>query len=300
MRARDGIIINRGSIFTETPSGLAEGGSITVSTPRLTLDHFGDIATSTFGDVRAGDISINVRTLNMVNGGRIGSSGCCNAFHGSAGNINIVASRSISMAGVSDVTEPFPTAISSTTSSAGDAGRVHIVTPTMHLDDRAVVSASSESAGHAGRVVLDVRDLNISRGARIESTGIEVGGRIVIEAAKSMTLDKGTITAAGASYGGTVKLHAGKSIAIQNGSRISTDNTGGGDAGHIVIQTGRSVVIRDSTVSAKAGQGNGGTIEVDAKRVTLRNSQLTTSVSGVPADGRRRDHRGREVPDAQE
>jgi hypothetical protein len=79
-----------------------------------------------------------------------------------------------------------------------------------------------------------------------------------------------------------VNLFAGKSILIQNGSLITAGNAGIGDAGHIAIQAGEGVVIRDSTVSAQAERGHGGTIVVDAKNVTLRGSQLTTSVSGGP------------------
>jgi large exoprotein involved in heme utilization and adhesion len=193
--ATGAVMISRGAIDARTDLGHAEGGSITLSTPRLTLDHFGQITTTTFGDTRAGDISVNVRSLNMLNGGRIGSSACCLSDHGSAGNVNIVASKSISMAGVSDVTIPFPTEISSTTSSAGNAGRVHIVTPTLHLNDQAVISASSQSAGHAGTIVID--------------------------AARNITTDHGAITATGQGQGGNVRLHAGKSVQIQNGSLIS-------------------------------------------------------------------------------
>jgi filamentous hemagglutinin family protein len=276
------VLINNGSISTQT-GGIADGGLITLSASGLTLNHFGDITTATLDGGRAGNISVHVRSLNMLNGGRIASYACCFlSDHGSAGNINIVAAKSIFMSGVSDVTLPFPTTISSTTSSSGHAGRVHTVTPTMHLDDRAVVSASSESAGHAGRVVLDVGRLDIRGGAGIESTGTQSAGTILINATRNITLDKGTITAAGLSHGGHVNLHARKSILLRNGSLISADGSNVGDAGHIAIHSGKSIVIRDSTVSAKAEQGNGGTIDVDAKRVTLTNSQLTTSITGGP------------------
>jgi large exoprotein involved in heme utilization and adhesion len=184
--ATGAVMISRGAIDARTELGHAEGGSITLSTPHLTLDHFGQITTTTFGDTRAGDISVNVRSLNMLNGGRIGSSACCLSDHGSAGSVNIVASKSISMAGVSDVTIPFPTEISSTTYSAGNAGRVHIVTPTLHLADQAVISASSQSVGHAGTIVID--------------------------AARNITTDNGTITAAGQGQGGNVRAWAMRAI----------------------------------------------------------------------------------------
>lgn len=271
--ARKAIIIDGGVIST-TEVGPGDGGSITLSTPHLTLDHSGDIVTELDG-ARAGDISVNVRTLNMFNGGHIviASPG----YGGSPGDINITASQSISMAGMgTGIGGPIP--IMSSVS-----GKVHLVTPTLHLDKGATVFS-----GQAGHIVLDVDHLSVQREARIESTG--QGGTIVINAAKDIALDHGTLTATVpdfAGQAGNVHLHAGKSILVQNGSLISAD-AGTGEigslfnAGNIVIQSGRSVVIRDSSVSARAPQGNGGTITVDAKNVALKDSQLTTSVSGGP------------------
>lgn len=283
--ARDAIVIDGLGIGTET-IGRTEGGSITLSTPHLTLDHSGGIQTHTL-EARAGDISVNVRTLTMRKGGHIISRS--GGFVGSGGNIDIVASRSISMAGIGDDgPRRIPTAIDSSAIGAGSAGRVHIVTPTMRLDDRAEVRTLGSNAGS---ILLDVGRLALLRGARIESTksifGPGTAGAIVINAAKDIILDQGTISAARAGNeqgdrAGNVDLQAGGSIQIRNGSRISADNTGVGDAGHIVVQAGRSFISRKSTVSALAEQGNGGTMVVDAKSVVLRSSQLTTSVSGGP------------------
>jgi filamentous hemagglutinin family protein len=282
--AREAILIDGAgggagiSTFGDSP-----GSSITLSTPHLTLNQ-GSVRTGSEGE-RAGDISVNVRTLNMFNGGGISTR---NVINGSTGNIDIVASHSINMAGVgmNSIGDQVPTEIRSETATTSPAGHVHIVTPTLRLADRAVVRAFSQSDSNAGSIVVDVGRLNISRGARIQSSNPGVAGTpIVINAAKSITLDKGTITTANTSsveQSGDVSLFAGKSIELRNGSLISADLTDDGDAGHIAIHAGRSVVIRDSTVSAKAERGNGGTIDVDARKVTLTNSQLTTSVSGGP------------------
>jgi hypothetical protein len=290
--ARDAILIDGGTISTARVGVPGGGGSITLSTPQLRFNHLGRVATGSDSS-RAGDISVNVRTLNMFNGGTIDTGGSVRA---STGNIDIVASHSISMAGVGAGGFRGLTKIVSQAADDGSLGRVHIVTPTMHVDDRAVVIASGDSqTGHIdGGIVLDVGRLDVLRGARIESSWFGGGPSvpIIINAAKSITLNNSTITASGREFeqSGNVSLHAGKSILLRNGSLISADNTSSGgemgetfNAGHIAIHAGRSVVIRDSTVSAQAQQGNGGTIVVDAKQVTLTNSQLTTSVSGGPA-----------------
>lgn len=276
--AREAILIDGGGIRTwlgRPPQG-GTGGSITLSTPRLTLNHLGRISTQTDAG-RAGDISVNVGTLNMFNGGSISTQ---NEIHGSAGNIDIVASRSISMAGVGVGFRGRQVPSGITMAAEGEQlGHLHIVTPALHVDDRAVVRAYSTSpTGPVSGIVLDVGQLNISGGAGIYSANS--GIPIVINAARSITLDHGTITTYAGPTG--VSLFAGKSILIQNGSLITADNAGIGDEGHIAIHAGKSVVIRDSTISAKAERGNGGTIVVDAKNVALSGSQLTTSVSGGP------------------
>jgi filamentous hemagglutinin family protein len=257
------------------------GGSITLSTPHLTLNHLGRISTGSDG-ARAGDVSVNVRNLNMLNGGRIASEAVAGR---STGNINIVASQSISIAGMGVDNQGHQGASTINTFSDSQIGNVHIATPTMRLADGATVIVFGSPSNQApSGIVLDVGRLNVLRGARIETSHFGRSGSVVINAAKSITIDNGTLTVdsePGQGGGGNVSLHAGKSVLIRNGSLISADNTFG-DAGHIAIQAGEGVVIRDSTVSAQAERGNGGTIVVDAKNVTLRGSQLTTSVSGGP------------------
>jgi filamentous hemagglutinin family protein len=287
--ARDAITMDRSGIGTGNWAG-AKSGSITVSTPDLTLNRAG-IGTHTL-EAPAGDISVNVRTLNIVNGGRISSGISGGGLLGSSGNIHIVASRSISMTGVGVDSRgrDVPSGIS-TENGGGRTGSIHLVAPTMRLADGAFVSAGGYGLTGNTSIVMNVGRLDILRGARISSFGGDIfGGEgeggipIEINAAKSITLDHGTITAntSWVEQGGKVHLQAGKSIELRNGSLISAEPTDVGDAGHIAIQAGRSVIIRDSTISAKAERGNGGTIDVDAKQVTLTNSQLTTSVAGGP------------------
>ncbi|GKS63707.1 hypothetical protein YTPLAS72_10110 [Nitrospira sp.] len=275
LSARDATLIDGGGVRAGG-IGRADGGSITVSTPHLTLTHLGSIRTDVDGP-RGGDISVNVRTLNMFNGGRISTRA---SFGGSSSNINIVASQSISMAGVGVDNRGLEFHSGINSSSEGRTGSIHLIAPTMTLSDGALVRTTSLSSGDQGPIILDVARLNLLRGASVESSGFGTAS-MVINAAETVTLDKGSITAR-ADEGGNVNLRAGKSIELRNGSLISADHTDVGDAGHIAIQAGEGVVIRDSTISTQAEQGNGGTIDVDAKQVALTNSQLTTSVSGGP------------------
>ena len=255
--ATDAVTISRGAIETRTSFfGPGDGGSITLSTPVLTLEHFGRIGTATTGDGSAGDMSLHVGTLNVRTGGGVESATFGPFAHGSAGNINIEASKSVSLSGVSDVTSPaFPSQISSMTTSVGNAGRVSIVTPILHVQDQAVVSASSEGAGRAGT--------------------------IVINAARNISTDNGNITASGPGQGGDVSLHAGEAIRLRNGSVISADSTDIGNAGQIVLDAGRNVVVEASRLSTEARRGEAGQIDLSAGDAVRLINGAVVSASNV-------------------
>ncbi|MDR4470547.1 MAG: filamentous hemagglutinin N-terminal domain-containing protein [Nitrospira sp.] len=184
---------------------------------------------------------------------------------------------------------------------AGKISRGHIaITGGSQPDDVARIDTSGDGGG---AVVIRGGKLSLTRaevltGAKADN---QRGGDIVIEAGKSVTLDKGSLTTevihhAQNAQSGNMSLHAGESIQILNGSRLSADTANyvqnpddivRQDAGNIVIQAGKSVVSRNSTISAKAQAetGNGGTILIEAgQRVVSEASTL--SVAGVsPAGG---------------
>jgi filamentous hemagglutinin family protein len=281
--ATKGIRIEQNSLITSATSGSADAGDISIFSPTLTLT--GNVAITTASTStnfansgNAGNITINVGRLNMRRNSapfptRIDASALNHGpgapFH-SGGAVRVTAKDAVAINGGE---------------IRSDGGSLYTSTPSLQLSGHGRLSADEVDGGSRGIIDLDVGRLTVTSGARI-SVGSSYGppGVISINAAKSIITDNGTISVFGGPVTGRMNLHAGESIQIRNGSLISANN-GEFSGGHIVIQAGRSFVSRDSTVSAQPGfASNGGTIDVDAKQVTLTNSRLTTAVSNVDSN----------------
>jgi hypothetical protein len=75
-------------------------------------------------------------------------------------------------------------------------------------------------------------------------------------------------------------------VSLTNGTVLSADNPfgffGSPNGGTILINGGTKFTSDHSTISAKSGLGNGGTIQIGANKVQMTDTQVTTSVTGGP------------------
>ncbi len=100
--------------------------------------------------------------------------------------------------------------------------------------------------------------------------------------------------AEGTDPGGTISLTGIKGVSLTNGTILTADNTYNGDlvgenanGGTILINGGAKFTSQHSTISAQSvhselSQAHGGTIHIEANKVSLTDTQVTTSVSGGP------------------
>mgnify|MGYP003694611367 CR=1 FL=1 len=70
-----------------------------------------------------------------------------------------------------------------------------------------------------------------------------------------------------------------RAVSLTNGTILSADSVDSG--GTILINSGALFTSQQSTISARSAVGTGGTIQVEAARVKLTDTQVTTSTSGV-------------------
>ncbi len=106
----------------------------------------------------------------------------------------------------------------------------------------------------------------------IEQAIAGAGGDILIDA-PNISLTDGSIISAGTlseGMGGNITLKASETIELssaidRNPSIISTSTIGIGDGGQIKIDTGKLMIYDGSQIQALAGEGQGGTITVDAR-----------------------------------
>jgi filamentous hemagglutinin family protein len=135
--------------------------------------------------------------------------------------------------------------------------------------------------------------VTLQAGTEIDLTGTSIDART----SGTITMDAPVISIRGsrldvsgiafASEGGTISLTGTKAVSLTNGTVLDADmgnfappNTLG--SGTILINGGAKFTSDHSTISAQSGFGNGGTIHMEANRIQLTDTTVTTSVSGGP------------------
>lgn len=304
-------------ISTRT-NGSGDGGTISMSTPTLIMND-GTISAgaSIISSGRAGDISLNVGSLTLMDGASIDTS---TLGVGDGGELNITA-ETVSLSGYSvNVWGDFiVSGIASITGSEGNGGNIVLDARTLTLTDGSQISAfssgngaggglnitavtvslsgysvdgernvyssglynSAESEGHAGSISLDVGSLMVSNGATIGtwSRGAGNGGEIRIVAE--------TVSLSG--YG-----------AISEGiflSSLDSDSFAEGNAGNIILNAGTLTLTDGAQItSSSRGDGDGGEVGITAESVgisgfavksdgTIFESGLFSSANGEGSGG---------------
>ena len=192
------------------------------------------------GDIgNAGEIEIDTRRLLIQDGAGIDLSSLDERTSGRAGTLTVNATESVELTG---------------TTPDGTAG--------------SFVFSSTRGLGDGGAVIINTRRLLLQDGARISlfSSNLELGGRagsLTVNATKSVELI-GTTAVPQTEETQLNDTDFGRSTGIVP-SRITTNTLGGGDAGEIIINTGRLSVRDGADISVStAGSGRAGTLTVNA------------------------------------
>ncbi|WP_408037184.1 autotransporter outer membrane beta-barrel domain-containing protein [Tolypothrix bouteillei] len=234
------------------------------------------VASSTIGYGNAGSLTISTARLIVREGGLVSSS---TGAIGNAGNVKITASEFIDVNGASS--HSFLT--SSIGSNAlrldpvtrkiynlpeipnGNAGGVVLITPQLHITDRAEVGVKNDGTGHAGNF-------------EIYADSIVLNNRGAISAATQ------------SGNGGNLLLNARQLLLIDGNSKISVEAKGAGDGGNISMNTPVVVGYNNSDIIANAIQGRGGNIQITTQgifglkfrpQLTSENDITASSQSGV-------------------
>lgn len=124
----------------------------------------------------------------------------------------------------------------------------------------------------------------------IYTRGYGVNGGDITLVAPRISIDGSTLNAqsAGAGHGGTISLTAEKSVSLSGTVLTSDGTTSGpgdprsGNGGTIRIDGGAKFTSDDSTLSATSALRNAGSIQIEAQKVDLSDTRITTEVSGGP------------------
>ncbi|BAY75604.1 hypothetical protein NIES25_20510 [Nostoc linckia NIES-25] len=302
---------NQSQISASTFGG--NSGDINIAARNISLDNSFISASansspevlSDVGD--AGNINIKTGTITLTNYGSILSvSGEPKPGEtiGRGGDINITATDLIEIDTKGSIDRI--TGISATTFSSSRAGDVTLDTKNLLVKNGGyiTVGAVNNLGGDAGNITINASDSVdlISSNANFRSListqvkPVGNGGDITINT-KRLQLTNGTISAGtfGKGNAGDIFIVSNDGVIVDNGIIDSRVGAGGvGNAGDIKIQTRRlnltnggaiSTLIAEATENLPGGQGNGGSIRIDAgDAVTISGTNINGDASGISSE----------------
>jgi filamentous hemagglutinin family protein len=266
------VFVNSGSQVTTFTQGAKSGGGLTVNASEslelIGLAPSGNLSTLSFGDGKAGDLTIITRNLTVRDGAQIitGTLG-----NGSAGQLSVNASESVEVTGRAFNTR-ISSALASFTGSAGQAGNLTINTKRLIVRDGGALTAESLGA------TVNGQPLSVSG----------EGGNLTINASDSVELlREGSIFAGaqGSGIAGNITIDTGR-LLLQDKSVIGVESTGSGNAGNIIVNS-RSIELKNqSEINAQTTESQGGNIVFqDVDLLLLRTGSFISTTAGTAQAG---------------
>ncbi|MCT7985240.1 S-layer family protein [Laspinema sp. A4] len=316
---------NGGSSILQTQVGedaTGNAGNLTLETAQLTLNDGAYIASASFGQGNAGDVSIRATesvTLSGLDGNRWGSNlrtdvgsgaigdagnltletaqltlndgayiSSATVGQGNAGNLSIRATESVTLSGLDGggLGSSFRTDVGS--GATGDAGNVTLETAQLTLNDGAYISSETLGNGNAGNVSVFADEVTLRDGVRISVSGVgDFSPGVLRVNTDLLFLDTQSSITADTQSGsqGNIEISA-NSLLMRRNSNITTNATGPATGGNINITTGVLAALENSNINANSEQAQGGTVTIDAQAIFgTEFRENPTSNSDITATG---------------
>jgi filamentous hemagglutinin family protein len=254
-------------------SGSQGGGDIIINTGRLLVSNGAIAVTSTFGNGRAGSMTVN-------------------------------AANSVELSGVSN-DGAYRSSLFSQSGSSGKAANLTINTKQLVIRDGALASASTSSSGQAGNLLVNAAenvqligtspDERFRSALAAETSGNGNAANLMVSTAHLKIQNGAVISTStlGSGQGGTIEVNA-DSIELINVSENGRFRSGigsetsnalsGGNAGNVKLSS-RLISIRDGAIISTStfGTGRGGSIEGNFDSLELngisKNGQFRSAIA---------------------
>jgi filamentous hemagglutinin family protein len=273
-----------------TPVGfvtaIGNSGEIRILSKSIKLNDNSFIDTAINGQGDAGNLFINVNTLQLNNS----SIGASPSKGGKAGTIRINARDNVTLQGKDSI-------ISSVLfSGEGRGGDITIDTQDLSIiDSLGGISSYIRGDGNAGDINLNVGNRLLIKNSlvlsalipRLLNSSNSKGGEININTGSFFLTDGGQLIAStfGKGKSGNITINAKEfvSIAGDKPSSISVESTSNGFAGDLLIKTPRLTIADRSSLSAGSNAANGGNINLILGELLLlrRGGNIRTN-AGTP------------------
>ncbi|MBD2412471.1 hypothetical protein FACHB389_23070 [Nostoc calcicola FACHB-389] len=293
-----GLALNRGfssSLLAQAnSSATGSGGELTINTGVLLVQDGAQVAASTFGDGKSGNLTINaskqVRVIGTDQTGRYGglfaqtegkgnagsltintaslivqngSQISAGAFNeGNGGKLSVNASQEVQVIGV-DSRGFFPSAlsVSSAENSQGNAGDLIINTPVLLLRDGGQIIAGSLNAGQGGNLTVNADNVRL--------IGTSFNGRL---ASAIATSSEGNLSG----DAGNLTINT-RNLSLENGGAVIAATFGQGKGGNLTVNADNVQLIgtfADGRFGSQLSTSSGRTLSGDAGNLTINTRNL--------------------------
>ena len=269
-------------------------GNIDITTPNLLLDG-GEIKTSNFGArANSGSISINVETLQLLNGSQILTE---NRNADVTGEVSVQASELIHVSGFDS--NNFPSRISTRGFSDGNGSDLILTTSSLLVDSGLILASTDSNSdsvgGSSGELVVNAQTVSLVNGGQLLSTVTDAtGGSVVVNAQDSVAIigSRPSFNSGGSIFSGLISAtnaggvgDAGSVVVTTptltiEGGLITTESRGSGNAGDITLNTNQLSAIDGSRIISRGrDSGDGGTILISGDDAILNDSRISVESS---------------------
>ncbi len=301
----DRLSVKDGSVVMVQNRGIQTAGDINVLAKSVTLSGAipdTQIRSSFVNETIAGNTgNINIKTedLSVLDGASI----LTRTFGlGSGGSIDIDATESIDVIGVSAINPRQFSAIGSATLSPGSSGNVKLSTKNLSVLDSGVVATTTFSNGSAGNITIDSENTQVSGESQgvfgataITATTFGQGdaGSIDLNTQTLSIKDSATVNTTSHNSGnaGSVTVNATKLVEIDGGNerrgsninssvlpqlqligRLGLPMVPAGNAGNVTVNTPYLKLSDYGSITVRnEGTGNAGTLKINADLIKLKN-----------------------------
>ncbi|MBC6431697.1 filamentous hemagglutinin N-terminal domain-containing protein [Nostoc sp. HG1] len=277
----DGALVDAGTL------GSGEGGNLNINASESVLV-FGESANRTNVSTltteagktatgKAGSLTINTPNLSVFNGGQITAS---TDGSGEGGSLNINASESVLVFGTS-VNERSPSGLFTGTEGTGNAGSLTINTRELLVSNGGLISAATRSLGEGG-------SLNIDASKSVLVIGESASGRAV-----STLSTQASQTATGKA--GSLTINSPE-LFVLNGGQVDASTFGSGEGGSLNINASKTIQVIGTSVDGQSasvlsaqtqGTGKAGDVRINTQQLLISDGAEATVSSlagGVAGD----------------
>jgi filamentous hemagglutinin family protein len=270
INTQDLLVQDRAQIATST-SGSGKGGNLIINaSKRVQLGGNVTASAEPFSTGNAGNLTINTQDLLVRDSGKVLA---ITFGTGKGGNLSVNASGSVQVIGTSaDGLLGSSLATSAQSDSTGNAGDLTINTPDLLVRDGAQVSAGTFGAGDGGKLTINA------------SNSVQIVGESADSVLRSGLYASAEFNSIGNAGDLTIKT---PNLLVSNGAGVFVNSLGAGNAGIMTIEASRINLDNNASINANTRSPNKdpnreqATINIRTQDLRLRrNSNITTNATG--------------------